>query len=67
MPTEAVEPTPKWMDTPFHGHYRKHFLGSKVPRALTVLTFFGFMASFVAYADRRCLYIYQVNMTYVFN
>jgi hypothetical protein len=61
MPTEIMHPAPLWQRGFYHAEWAHLRTGFNQARTMfPAFTSFGiFMASLYAYADRRCLYIYQ--------
>ena len=61
MPREIVHPAPLWQKGVFHqewGHVRNGLYQKKalIPAAIFL---YGGLLCFGAYADRRCLFVYQ--------
>lgn len=61
MPTEIIHPTPLWQRGLYHGEWSHTRVGFNNARNMyPAMAAFGLtMTAVYAYAERRCLYIYQ--------
>ena len=61
MPTEIIHPTPLWQRGFYHAEWSHARTGYNSARMVFpgLVAYTGVMTAIYAYAERRCLYIYQ--------